>query len=381
MEKINRNSLCPCGSGLKYKDCCLKRIQKDKNAFIFTKQIFENDFYPFYDNNSRDELKTLITFDEIVLPFYIPFDTGKTLTISFKEHEMSFRFDKVTINESYKYFNSDESILNIFKSKITIIIAIPQKIEEYETDNENSLDIYTDLFDRSLEFLNKIVTSFMLMSKDSSCHYLTKEMLQSMIIISKIDINKWKSEKTFFLLHPHMPYNLEPINPDEIPELLRYVDIITANLNPFASGERHNLFAERYFKGGYYHEAVIYAQISVEVFIRQVYIELLKEADEMTNEQVTNELENISFISIIKQKLHNYLGGNWSINDDNTAVAKWYKKTYTLRNRSIHVGKVPSFNETALAIEAAINFRFFVLKRIEDKQRKYPKLAEYFLLK
>jgi len=297
---------------------------------------------------------------------------------------MSFRFDKVTINESYKYFNREESFLDIFKSKVTIIIAIPQKIEEiaeYEADNENELDIYTDLFDSSLEFLNKIITSYMLMSKDSSCHYLTKEMLQSIITISKIDINKWKSEKSIFMLHPHMPYNQDLIRSDETPELLRYVNIITDNLNPFASGERHNLFAERYFKDGYYHEAVIYAQISVEVFIRQVYIELLKEADEMTNEEAINVLEKTSFISIVKRKLHNYLGGNWDIKDDNTTVAKWYKKTYTLRNHSIHVGRIPSFKETDMAIEAAINFRFFILKRIEDNQSKYPKLAEYFLIK
>lgn len=310
MENLNRNSLCPCGSGSKYKKCCLKRIQKDKDAFIFNKQIFENDFYPFYDINNRDELKTLITFDEIVLPFYIPFDKGKTLTISFEEFEMSFRFDKVTTNESYKYLNSDDPFLDIFKSKITIIMAIPQKVEEiqeYEEDNENESDIYTDLFDSSLEFLNKIITSYMLMSKDSSCHYLTKEMLQSVIVTTTIDIQKWKSKKTIFLLHPNMPYNRELIKSDEIPELLRHVDIITADLNPFASGERHNLFAQRYFKEGYYHEAVIYAQISVEVFIRQVYIELLKEADEMTNEEATNLLEETPFMSIIKKNLHNYL--------------------------------------------------------------------------
>lgn len=384
MEKINRNSLCPCGSGSKYKNCCLKRIQQDNNTFIFTKHIFENDFYPFYDINNRDELNTLITFDEIVLPFYIPFHTGRTLTISFEELGMSFRFDKVTISESYKYLNSDESFLDIFKSKVTIIIAIPQKIEEiqeYEADNENNHDIFTELFDSSIEFLNKIITSYMLMSKDSSCHYLTKEMLQSMIIISKIDIHKWKSEKSIFLLHPHVPYNREPIKSDEIPELLRYVDIITADLNPFASGERHHLFAERYFKSGYYHEAVIYAQISVEVFIRQVYIELLKEADQMTSVEAINVLEETPFMSIIKKKLHNYLGGNWDINDDNTDTSKRYKKTYTLRNQSIHVGRIPLLSETAEAIEASINFRLFVLKRIQDNQRKYPKLLDYFSIK
>lgn len=92
-------------------------------------------------------------------------------------------------------------------------------------------------------------------------------------------------------------------------------------------------------------------------------------------------LEETPFMSIIKKKLHNYLGGNWDINDDNTDTSKWYKKTYTLRNQSIHVGRIPSLSETAEAIEAAINFRLFVLKRIQDNQRKYPKLLDYFSIK
>lgn len=144
---------------------------------------------------------------------------------------------------------------------------------------------------------------------------------------------------------------------------------------------RLHLFAERYFKSGYYHEAVIYAQISVEVFIRQVYIELLKEADQMTSEEVINVLEETPFMSIIKKKLHNYLGGNWDIKDYNTDISKWHEKTYTLRNQSIHIGRIPSLSETAEAIEAAINFRLFVLERIRDNQRKYPKLATYFSIK
>ena len=28
MAKINRNSLCPCGSGLKYKHCCLSKDEE-----------------------------------------------------------------------------------------------------------------------------------------------------------------------------------------------------------------------------------------------------------------------------------------------------------------------------------------------------------------
>ena len=28
-NKIGRNDLCPCGSGLKYKKCCMKRIYRD----------------------------------------------------------------------------------------------------------------------------------------------------------------------------------------------------------------------------------------------------------------------------------------------------------------------------------------------------------------
>ena len=33
--KIGRNQLCPCGSGLKYKKCCLNKTKEENYCFGF----------------------------------------------------------------------------------------------------------------------------------------------------------------------------------------------------------------------------------------------------------------------------------------------------------------------------------------------------------
>ncbi|HEC65196.1 MAG TPA: hypothetical protein ENI23_07880 [bacterium] len=34
-EKLKRNSICPCGSNMKYKNCCLKKIQdQEQQAYM-----------------------------------------------------------------------------------------------------------------------------------------------------------------------------------------------------------------------------------------------------------------------------------------------------------------------------------------------------------
>ena len=43
MLKIGRNAPCPCGSGKKYKKCCLSRQDSKKQSFIQTRQ-----FIPVY---------------------------------------------------------------------------------------------------------------------------------------------------------------------------------------------------------------------------------------------------------------------------------------------------------------------------------------------
>jgi len=54
MSKISRNAPCPCGSGLKYKMCCLAKIEQDRGIGLAIKWIEEN---------YRDEMREAVSHD------------------------------------------------------------------------------------------------------------------------------------------------------------------------------------------------------------------------------------------------------------------------------------------------------------------------------
>lgn len=351
-------------------------MQKDFNEpFELTKEIYERDFLPVYNfNHGAGNLKTLIQF-KITLPFYIPLGVGKTITISADDEISSFIFDKVVTNDSYKYsLIPDTPVLDIHHTKVIIMTAVMLNYETLVTDTENYIDHY---FDKALVKLNRIVDAYMSHSQDIDCHYITNEMLQPFIVVEYINLNLWTNTQIVYQLHEHIPYEKELLSEDDMYNFSRLQTIAAFNLNPFINIERHAFFAERYLKQGFYHEAVIYAQISVEVFIEQVYKEILKESEDKTDEEAHLIIENTAFITIVKSKLKDRLGGSWDTTNDTGVVGKWYKTTYELRNKAIHSGKTPTFWESKIAVHNAVEFRKFILERIKTNKKKYPGLNKY----
>jgi tetratricopeptide (TPR) repeat protein len=58
MAKISRNVPCPCGSGKKYKKCCL--LQDESNTLEERKNIKQNTKMPFYQEDDLDELSNSV---------------------------------------------------------------------------------------------------------------------------------------------------------------------------------------------------------------------------------------------------------------------------------------------------------------------------------
>jgi tetratricopeptide (TPR) repeat protein len=58
MAKISRNAPCPCGSGKKYKKCCL--LQDESNTLEERKNIKQNTKMPFYQEDDLDELSNSV---------------------------------------------------------------------------------------------------------------------------------------------------------------------------------------------------------------------------------------------------------------------------------------------------------------------------------
>lgn len=362
-----KNAPCPCSSGKKLN-------KKDTSLMILTKEVYEKDFLPVY-NLEMYKPKNFIEF-EVVLPFHIPIYISKTITMSTEQGYLSFRFDMVTTNESYKYpLVENLPVFNIHKTKMLMLVAIDL---DYKEILKNKEDYYNTYFDILLSELNKLVLSYMVSSKDEDCHYLTKEMLQSTVLVRLTNLETWENELSLFMLHTNIPFEKKPLTNNEFDEFIRLQGVVLWNKNPFVIGEQHVLSAKRYFKQGFYMEAINHAQISVEVLVRTLFEELLKN-DGMTDEKVKETLENTSFMAIIKKKMSAYLGGNWDVTQNNTETGQWYKNTYELRNRAIHRGRIPTFEEVDEAIHDAIEFRQYIVRRVKENKKKYPKISEFFI--
>ena len=73
-------------------------------------------------------------------------------------------------------------------------------------------------------------------------------------------------------------------------------------------------------------------------------------------------------ISIVKSQLPKYIGGTWDLTKEDIAVNSWYTTTYKMRNKIVHDGYYPSFNETKEAIDKAVEFRKYIFDRIKAKK-------------
>ncbi len=368
-----RNEKGPCGSNEIKKSYGMDEEQAAKTPFILTNEVYERDFLPYY-NLEFCKPETFLEF-EIVLPFHIPMYISKTITIASDEGYLSFRFDMVTTNDSYRYSIEGEiPLLKVHKTKMLMMAAVDI---EYSSFISNKEKYYNQYFDMLLEELNKIVTSYTTSKKDFDCHYITKEMLQSAVLVRSTDIKTWNNDTGLFMLHLNAPFEKEPLNDKDIQDLMRIHAILLSEVNPFATGERYVLFAKRYLSHGFYHEAVIYSQISVEVFIRTLFKELLREEGK-THSEIEEINSNTPFMTVIKRELSSRLGGSWDVNNETTYVSKWHKNTYELRNRATHSGRIPTFHEANEAVFYAVDFRRFVLSRVKANKKKYPIINKYF---
>src|SRR5690606_32316351 len=92
MVKIGRNDKCHCGSGKKYKKCCL-----DKDAQLMEKKVVHNPVTKWLTYEEVDEMST----DEII------FKLGE-MGISFKHEEFS--------QDMKKFYSAEEISENWFRN-------------------------------------------------------------------------------------------------------------------------------------------------------------------------------------------------------------------------------------------------------------------------
>ena len=152
---------------------------------------------------------------------------------------------------------------------------------------------------------------------------------------------------------------------------MHFMPILHENWGPIVLSEELAINSMRYLREGKYREAVIYSQTSIETLLDGLYLYLLIDEGN-TYQQANAIIEKAAFMTTVRNQYQNRVGGNWNVNNPRTVAGGWKSKTYSLRNKVVHEGYYPNYQETSTAIAKANAFRFHVARLIKRKKRKYP---------
>ncbi|HZD59849.1 MAG TPA: hypothetical protein VE439_05295 [Anaerolineae bacterium] len=344
-----------------------------EGLFHINRNNYPKDFEPIYKQEFNPQ--TLIQFP-ILLPFHIPVPDGTCVTFFNEGSALTYCFMTITSTQriSPRVVTKDALDMPIQRTRVEMAYATEQDISWEEAN-------LSDYFDDLLTGLNFVLTAYITLTKDVDVYRVSKEMVQFAASYRFVHPDAWdKAEVGIFLSHSDVPYERKLLTKEQQDELVQYANILLQEWNPFIVSEEIALNARRYFKEGFYREAVIYAQINIETFLSILYTNLLI-GEGKTEEEAEKLLEDISFISMVKKEFHPRLGGNWNIYKKNTEVGRWYQSTYLLRNRAVHEGYLPTYTEAYGALIAAEDFRSRILSLIKMEKKKYPKLYAYFKFK
>ena len=339
---------------------------KEKNVFIIDKSILINKIKPLYNNYDYD-INSLLEF-EITLPFYIPFADNGLFCFSKKEYILHFLYKQ--IKEKKTIYGHKNLPLENHYTKVTIGIS-------YNSNIFKNQDINNIFFDIALKELNNQITAYTIYTKDESCYYLTKEMLFPFLILNIVDLKKEHCEKYLFTLHTNLSSEKKELVPEDLNNITRLHFIYSENLNPLIRSQIYVLKARKNMREGFYDVAVINIQIYIEIIISLVYKEILLSSS-LDKEEINNKLDKINFITLVTSELQAHLGGTWDRTKKGTKINSWYVNTYKIRNKIVHNGYYPNFNEVTLAIDSAMEFSDFIFNRIRKNKTRYQKLNSYF---
>lgn len=345
------------------------RNKKIKNDFFMTKEIFYDNYLPYYET----EPSRIIQF-KMILPYYFPIKDYEVITLQDDDAYFSFEFEKKYKNKNYKYdILEKEFPINKAISKIEMTYVEKKKI-----DNEDE-EYISKCFDKSIDKLNEILLAYKVKNKDEKIYMLRKEMLAMTIICRVVTIKDWNEEKLLFVINENFPYDREIMNDEEMQDFLRHCNIVINNINPFINTIDYLINSKRLMNQGFYEDSVINASIAVESYIRNLYRCFLEiENVDMTSEEIDEILEGKNFSGIIKTEMPKRLGGNWNLEREDLEIGNWYKNTYQLRNRIVHGSRKVSFQEVQNSWVAANDVIIYIKSLIIKQKNKYPEIYDFF---
>lgn len=316
----------------------------------------------------------------IVLPFFIPFPDKSELFYKINYDELChFMFSNVEDKQSIYTgsYQNDGSQVTIKRTRVEVTYSFKQNVK---LSNGADTKYLNKVFDESLNKLNNVIQAYTAKTKDNKVYRLTKENFDIALFFRISNGKNYKELKSFlFTLHmnpPDMCSNY--LTFEETDEIMKYIDIIGDKLNPFIFPNEILIDGRRSFNLGNYKQAIINAQTSVETFMYLIYREFLKQ-EGVTASDIDLKSKQMRLKSLVQDQFSKRLGGDFNVDNPNTRVGKWWLHTYFCRNKVVHEGYHPSFEECDNALYYATDIMEYILDLIYEPENinKYPEVEKY----
>jgi len=116
--------------------------------------------------------------------------------------------------------------------------------------------------------------------------------------------------------------------------------------------------------------ALINLQSSAEILLRGVYRMLLVD-EGRTSEQVDQAMETVALRTLLRTRLPNALGGDWT--SATSPITTFVRDLYQPRNRMVHAGREPGWQEIQPAFDAYEVLVNFLGTRIQANWKEHPR--------
>lgn len=234
-------------------------------------------------------------------------------------------------------------------------------------------DEHSYFFDKSLDHLNAFNIAYSIHFQDEYVYQITKFDLPPVCGYELINTTEWFVESILFALHSKIDVEIEEITLKQCIALQSFSNHIITNEYLFIHSEKYLLLAKNRLNKGLFSEAVTFAQTAVELKIKRLFYYFL-ETEGLSTYEISKEMENTPFMSMIKKEMSKRLGGVWDITKEGSEINNWYNRCYSLRNRVVHIGYNPEFKETEQALNDAKIFLLYLVELITIQKKNYPEL-------
>lgn len=330
-----------------------------KREFIITENNFKG-----YLRKIPDEFKIGSAYQfPIILPFFVPAIPESYLLLGVKKLCFIAKFDQIQFKEE-----TEEDLSGIFPTDLnkTYYKTYVEFLILMTEDKKDKLDLdeFNEVFGISLHWLNHFLATFSIKTGNIDIKYVTHKHFPTMTIYEYFNPSDWNNrQKIATILNSNESKKYEPVSDSDWNKLV--IDSYQQNhsLFPFNTSERLAYKSLFHFKEGSYQDSVIYIQTSIESLLKILFVHYAL-YQEMEEEKIENIL--INYKNLIQVHCKIFIEGNWDIVYGNEPLYSYWHKTYELRNKIIHSGYQPNFNESNEAIKIALTLKNYIIKNAKD---------------